>query len=172
MKITIHRILLLHAALIAWFLAFPFSLMAQSENDSIHISTDFLNELENSFGFQKEKPKFAPINTIKAIKPDSELLHLWVKDPNANVIATRSKYPMTIYIPGLSNGEFAKGINVPRGYDFNALLSQYLTEEGRTLRHSRDLAKSYKDIMDKFFPIDGSALFNKDDSLALVNKNK
>ena len=191
MKMTINRIPLLHAALIAWLFAFPFSLMAQSENDSLHISVDFLKELDNTFGFQHEKPKIAHINTIEAIKPDSELLHQWVKDPNAHGIATVSKYPMIVNIPGLSNGEFAKGIVVWRsknnpdlmllntgngivasGLDINGLLSQYLTQKGRTLRHSRDLAKSCKDIMDKYFPIDGSALFTKDDSLALVNKNK
>ena len=98
-----------------------------------------------------------------------------------------SKYPTIINIPGLSDGGFAKGIVawrskknpdlmilntgngfVASGLDVNAFLSQYLTKEGRTLRKSRDLAESCKDIMDKFFPISGSALFSKDDSLALV----
>ena len=165
-------------------------LTAQSENDSIHISPDFLNELDNTFGFKSERPKIAVINTIESIKPDSEMLHQWVKDPNAKGIATVSKYPTIVNIPGLSNGEFAKGIVawrskknpdlmilntgngfVASGLDVNAFLSQYLTKEGRTLRKSRDLAESCKDIMDKFFPISGSALFSKDDSLAIINKN-
>lgn len=165
------------------------SLVAQNESDSIHISTDFLNELDNTFGFKNERPKIANINTIEAIIPDSQMLHQWVKDPNAKGIATVSKYPTIVNIPGLSNGEFAKGIvawrsknnpdlmilNTGNGYvasglDVNAFLSQYLTKEGRTLRKSRELSESCKDIMDKYFPISGSALFTKDDSLALINK--
>lgn len=179
-------------AILVVFLASCLSIKAQNEkeNDSVHISTDFLNELDNAFGFQNEKPKIATINTIEAVKPDTELLHLWVKDPNAKGIATVSKYPGVVNIPGLSDGGFSKGIvawrskknpdlmilNTGNGYvasglDINAFLSQYLTKEGRTLRKSRDLSESCKEIMDKFFPISGSALFSKDDSLALVNKN-
>ena len=176
-------------AITAVLLASCLSLMAQNESDSVHISTDFLKELDNTFGFQSERPKIANINTIEGIKPDSEMLHQWVKDPNAKGIATVSKYPTILNIPGLSNGEFAKGIvawrsknnpdlmilNTGNGYvasglDVNAFLSQYMTKEGRTLRKSRDLSESCKDIMDKFFPINGSALFSKDDSLALVKK--
>lgn len=191
MKTDNFRFLLLLAAISAVLFIQPNSLIAQNDNDSIHISTDFLKELDNTFGFKQEKPKIAHINTIEAIKPDSEMLHQWVMDPKANGIATVSKYPTMVNIPGLSNGEFAKGVVVWRskknpdlmiinsgngsalsGIDVNGFLSQYLTQEGRTLRHSRDLAKSCKDIMDKFFPIDGNALFTKDDSLALVKKNK
>lgn len=176
-------------AVITFILASCLSLMGQSENDSIHISTDFWKELDNAFGFQTEKPKIANINTIEAVKPDTELLHLWVKDPNAKGIATVSKYPTIVNIPGLTDGGFSKGIvawrskknpdlmilNTGNGYvasglDINAFLSQYLTKEGRTLRKTRELSESCKDIMDKFFPINGSALFSKDDSLALVNK--
>ena len=177
------------AVIISVLLSSCLRLTAQSEKDSIHISTDFLNELDNTFGFKSERPKIANINTIEAIKPDSEMLHQWVKDPNAKGIATVLKYPTIINIPGLSNGEFAKDIvvwrsknnpdlmilntgngNVVSGLDVNAFLSQYLTKEGRTLRKTRELSESCKDIMDKFFPINGSALFSKDDSLALVNK--
>jgi hypothetical protein len=191
MKINIVRFPCRLAAYFAVCLFLHTSLFAQDENDSIHISVDFLKELDNTFGFQHEKPRIAHINTIEAIKPDSELLHQWVKDPNAHGIATVSKYPMTVNIPGLSNGEFAKGIVVWRsknnpdlmllntgngivasGLDINGFLSQYLTQEGRTLRKSRDLSKSCKEIMDKFFPIDGNALFSKDDSIALTNQNR
>ena len=190
MKKDIANISIRQIVITAVILSSCFSLMAQNESDSIHISTDFLNELDNTFGFKNERPKIANINTIEAIKPDSELLHQWVKDPNAKGIATVSKYPTIVNIPGLSNGEFAKGIVawrskknpdlmilntgngfVASGLDVNAFLSQYLTKEGRTLRKSRDLSESCKDIMDKFFPINGSALFSKDDSLALVKKN-
>ena len=134
--------------IMAVLLASCLSLMAQNENDSIHISTNFLNELDNTFGFKNERPKIANINTIEAIKPDSEMLHQWVKDPNAKGIATVSKYPTIINIPGLSDGGFAKGIVawrskknpdlmilntgngfVASGLDVNAFLSQYLTKE-------------------------------------------
>lgn len=191
MKKDNYRFQFLLSAISAVLFMFPISLIAQNDNDSIHISTDFLKELDNTFGFQHEKPKIAHINTIEAVKPDSEMLHQWVKDPRAHGIATISKYPGIVNIPGLSNGEFAKGIVVWRsksnpdlmllntgngivasGLDINGFFSQYLTEEGRTLRKSRDLANSCKEIMDKFFPIDGNALFTKDDSLALINKNK
>ena len=166
-----------------------FRLTAQSDSDSIHISTDFLNELDNAFGFKNETPRTANLNTFKAIKPDTNLLHLWVKDPNAKSIATVSKYPTIVNIPGLTDGGFSKNVVVWRskknpdlmilnsgngyvvsGLDVNAFLSQYLTKEGRTLRKSRELAESCKDIMDKFFPISGNALFSKDDSLALMKK--
>ena len=97
---------------VAVFLASCLSQMAQSENgsDSIHISTDFLKELDNAFGFQNEKPQIAPFNTIEPVQLDTELLHLWVKDPNAKSIATVSKYPYIVNIPGLTDGGFAKGI--------------------------------------------------------------
>jgi len=191
MKTILHHNTTLQVVLIATLLFVSNTICAQNENDSIHISTDFLNELDNTFGFKQEKPRIAHINTIEALKPDTDLLHQWVKDPNAKGIATVSKYPYLLNIPGLTDGGFAKGIVVWRsknnpdlmimntgngivasGLDVNAFLSQYLTEEGRTLRKSRELSKSCKEIMDKFFPIDGSALFSKDDSLALVNKRK
>ena len=192
MKMNIGFLPIRSITVVAVFLASYLSLMAQGEDgsDSIHISTDFLKELDNAFGFQNEKPQFAPINTIEPVQLDTELLHLWVKDPNAKGIATVSKYPYIVNIPGLTDGGFAKGIVawrskknpdlmilntgngfVASGLDINAFLSQYLTKEGRTLRKSRDLSESCKDIMDKFFPISGSALFSKDDSLALVNKH-
>ena len=58
---------------VAVLLASSLSLMAQSEDesDSIHISTDFLKELDNAFGFQNEKPRFAPINTIEPVQLDT-----------------------------------------------------------------------------------------------------
>ena len=144
MKKDIVNISIRQIIITAVILSSCLSLMAQNESDSIHISTDFLNELDNT---------------------------------------------SIVNIPGLSNGEFAKGIVawrskknpdlmilntgngfVTSGLDVNAFLSQYLTKEGRTLRKSRDLAESCKDIMDKFFPISGSALFSKDDSVTLTNK--
>ena len=179
MKKDIANISIRQIVITAVILSSCLSLMAQNESDSIHISTDFLKELDNTFGFKNERPKIANINTIEAIKPDSELLHQWVKDPNAKGIATVSKYPTIVNIvawrskknPDLMILNTGNGF-VASGLDVNAFLSQYLTKEGRTLRKSRDLAESCKDIMDKFFPISGSALFSKDDSLAIVNRNK
>ncbi len=172
-------------------LATSFSLYAQSDSDSVHISTDFLNELDHAFGFQNERPKMANINTIEAIKPDSELLHLWVKDPKAEQIATVSKYPTIVNIPGITDRGFAKGVVLWRsqrnpdlmllntgngvvasGLDINGFLSQYLTEEGRTLRKSRSLAESCKELMDKFFPISGEPIYSKDDTLHLEKSSK
>lgn len=166
-------------------------LSAQRDSDSVHLSTRFLEELDNAFGFPNERPQAASINTIRPVPLDSELLHLWVKDPRAEGIATVSKIPMSVSIPGLTDGGFAKGIvawrpkkdpdlmllNTGNGYvvsgiDIKALLSAYLTKEGRTLRKSRALAASCKEVMDRFFPISGNAIFSKDDSLALVNKNQ
>lgn len=187
MKTThILRAVLRATCLAALMQACPLSLMAQRDSDSIRINADFLKELDEAFGFRNERPHAAPINTIEAVKPDTELLHQWVKDPRSKTIATVSTIPMQVNIPGLTDGGFAKGIvawrskrhpdlmllNTGQGYavsgiDVNGFLSQYLTKEGRTLRRSRELAASCKEIMDKFFPISGSALFSKDDSLAL-----
>ena len=84
MKKDIVNISIRQIVITAVILSSCLSLMAQNESDSIHISTDFLKELDNTFGFKNERPKIANINTIEAIKPDSELLHQWVKDPNAH----------------------------------------------------------------------------------------
>jgi len=182
----------IHLAAIAAVLLFSQNLVfAQRDSDSIHISNRFLKELDNVFGFQNEKPKIVEFNTIEAIKPDSELLHQWVKDPNAGEIATVSKYPTTLNIPGLSDGGFYKGLILWRskrnpdlmllntgngvvasGLDVNGFLSKYLTKEGRTLRKSRELNASCKDIMDKFFPISGNPIFSKEDTMAIVIGNK
>jgi len=59
---------------------------------------------------------------------------------------------------------------VASGLDINGFLSQYLTKEGRTLRKSRDLAKSCKEIMDKFFPISNQPIYSKEDTIAFANK--
>lgn len=179
------------AVIIAVLLTARCSLHAQSDSDSVHISTDFLKELDQAFGFKNEKPRIATINTIEAIKPDSELLHQWVKEPGANQIATVSKYPTILNIPGITDGGFAKDIVLWRskshpdlmllntgngvvasGLDINGFLSQYLTKEGRTLRKSRSLAESCKEIMDKFFPISGEPIYSKDDTLQLEISSK
>jgi hypothetical protein len=176
-------------AIIAILLTSQFSLIAQSDEDSVHISTNFLKELDNAFGFRNEKPKYAELNTIEAIKPDTELLHQWVKDPKANMIATVSNIPTKVNIPGLTDGGFSKDLVLWRskrhpdlmllntgngvvasGLDINGFLSKYLTKEGRTLRKSRDLAESCKQIMDRFYPISGNPIFSKEDTMAVVNK--
>ena len=126
MKMNIGFLPIRSITVVAVFLASCLSLMAQGEDgsDSIHISTDFLKELDNAFGFQNEKPQFAPINTIEPVQLDTELLHLWVKDPNAKgIVAWRSKKNPDLMILNTGNGFVASGL------DINAFLSQYLTKE-------------------------------------------
>lgn len=156
-------------------------LKAQTEHDSIRINPQFMNALDRAFSF--DAPRAAEISPFSPEKPDKELLHQWVKDPKAEKIATTLPYSTNICIPGLTDHGFAKDIylwqsgrsdlgvmNTPAltisGLDVNTFLYEHLTPEGRALSKSRALCASAKEVMDRYYPISGTPLLAKADTLA------
>lgn len=177
MKQNAYRLQILTFFLLAFS---QLTLFAQNESDTIRINPQFLNALDHTFSFTA--PIASPITTIQPERPDKELLHQWVKDPKATEIATVSKFPTIINIPGLSDHGYAKDIylwqskdsdlGVPKsptatlsGLDVNGFLYDHLSPEGRSLRKSHALCASAKEVMDKYYPISGTPLLAKTDTL-------
>ncbi len=148
------------------------------EDGGIKLSKNFLQELDNAFSFS---PIAAPITLDKGLT--IEQLHEWVGKPDSVKVDTSrftkeyfalkiylkefcKPVPLAtykIYIPGITDQKFSKGIpSTSIGIDVNAL-GAYLRPKEIRIRKLRELAEKTRNFLDKFYPMNDLPLYTKQD---------
>ena len=150
-----------------------------TDDGEIRLSKNFLQELDNAFS---STPIAAPVTYGNGLT--IEQLHEWVGKPDT-VKADTSRFTKEyfalkiylkefckpiplgtykIYIPGITDRKFTKGIpSTGIALDVNAL-GAYLRPKEIRIRKLRELAEENRTFMDQFYPMTDLTLYTKKDA--------